>query len=179
MKKLAFVILLCPLFSKAQKISYTASLEYRKQGVVGSGFGGGFGMNFGLTDMVSMGFSLSVVKFRELKQAYYPLLANVEIKIPSSGYIKPKLALEAGYGIYSYTNNTTSSDRYTIKGGLASSAGIIVVYHSDKKVSPYIFLGYAMSMFQSTHLTQFGSSVNKSVSNDRYGGVLARVGLNF
>jgi outer membrane protein W len=179
MKKLFFILLINPLFLQAQKVSYTGSVEYRNQGVIGSGFGAGFGMNFGLTDMVRMGFSLSAVKFQELKQAYYPLLANVEIKIPSSGFIKPKLALEAGYGIYSYTNNSSSADRYTIKGRLASSAGVIVDFHPENKISPYIFIGYAMSMFQSTHITMFASSVDKTVTNDRYGGVLARVGLNF
>jgi hypothetical protein len=179
MKKLLIILFLLPFVSSAQKTTYSADVEYRNQGVIGSGFGAGFGMEFEVTDMVSMGFGFSGVKFENLKQVYYPLLGNVVVKIPSSGRIKPKLGLEAGYGIYSYTNNVSSADRYTIKGGLTSSGGVIVAVLAKKQVSPYIFLGYTMSMFRSKHITMFGSSVNTTESTDRYGGVLVRLGINF
>jgi hypothetical protein len=173
------LLIMLPCFASSQKVNYTASVEYRNQGDIKSGYGLNFGVHFPVAKIGGAGLSVSGVKFQELKDTYYPLMGSVFVRIPAGDLIRLRLVGEAGYGVYKYTNNKNTLDRYTIKGGFTYAAGALLGIKTSKKIVPFVFAGYTFSKFTSTHVTQYIGSDITTVTENNYGGLLLRLGVNF
>jgi hypothetical protein len=172
MRRILFLLLLCPFVSYGQKVSGHLQADFRYQDTLGFGYGGGAGVRYRVARLLQVGAQASAIKFKDLTDTYYPVVLTARVKIPVRIKLKPFVQGEAGLGLYNYSHDVTAT-QYKEKGKFTYGGSIGFIGKGVRLAKPYFSVGFYGADIERTEVS---STINKKTSLS-YNGFFLRLGI--